>query len=346
DISHAIGRVDVGLVFEHGSSQWVAGYCDSDYAGDLDKRRSTTGYVFTLAKAPISWKSTLQSTTALSTTKAKYMAMTEAVKETIWLQGLLGELGISQKFVTMHSDSQSVIHLAKNQVYHARTKHIDVRYHFIREILDKGEVRIQKIHTSKNPVDILTKVVAGIKFNYCLDLINVVKRSLPEEFELLETTLLNGKDDVSLSEVCTALYSKELRRKDRQISSSGDCKVLLVRGKAIAEANVTKCNDEELDLSLSNMSSCMLRRYGYSGSHVAIIYSKSESGLNEDGIIVTLKGVCYSPKLKQNLISVGTLESKGFEVRAKDGVMKIIYCCELWHNALRDMQEKILEFAP
>ncbi|GJX81498.1 retrovirus-related pol polyprotein from transposon TNT 1-94 [Tanacetum coccineum] len=145
--SHAIGRVDVGLVFEHGSSQWVAGYCDSDYAGDLDKRRSTTGYVFTLSKAPISWKSTLQSTTTLSTTKAKYMAMTEAVKETIWLQGLLGELGISQKFVTMHSDSQSVIHLAKNQVYHARTKHIDVRYHFIREILEEGEVRIQKIHT-------------------------------------------------------------------------------------------------------------------------------------------------------------------------------------------------------
>nr|GFB21845.1 retrovirus-related Pol polyprotein from transposon TNT 1-94 [Tanacetum cinerariifolium] len=72
--------VDVGLVFEHRSSQWVAGYCDSDYAGDLDKRRSTTGYVFTLAKALISWKSTLQSTTALSTTDSEYMAMTEAVK--------------------------------------------------------------------------------------------------------------------------------------------------------------------------------------------------------------------------------------------------------------------------
>ncbi|GJR88938.1 retrovirus-related pol polyprotein from transposon TNT 1-94 [Tanacetum coccineum] len=113
----------------------------------LDKRRSTTGYVFTLAKAPINWKSTLQSTTALSTTEAEYMAMTEA----------------------------SAIHLAKNQVYHARTKHIDVRYHFIREILEEGEFRIQKIHTSKNPADMLTKVVAGIKFNYCLDLINVVK---------------------------------------------------------------------------------------------------------------------------------------------------------------------------
>ncbi|GJX90903.1 retrovirus-related pol polyprotein from transposon TNT 1-94 [Tanacetum coccineum] len=167
--------VDVGLVFKHGSSQWVARYCNSDYARDLDKRSSITGYVFTLAKAPITWKSTLQSTTALSTTKAEYMAMTKVVKEAIWLQGLLGELGISQKFVTMHSDSQSAINLAKNQVYHARTKHINVRYHFIREILEEGGVRIQKIHTSKNPADMLTKVVAVIKFNYCLDLINVVK---------------------------------------------------------------------------------------------------------------------------------------------------------------------------
>nr|GEW32659.1 retrovirus-related Pol polyprotein from transposon TNT 1-94 [Tanacetum cinerariifolium] len=167
--------VDVGLVFEHGSSQWVAGYCDSDYARDLDKRRSTTGYVFTLEKAPISWKSTLQSTTTLSTMKVEYMAMTEAVKEAIWLQGLLSKLGIKPKFVTMHSDSQSAIHITKNQVYHARTKHIDVRYHFIREILEEGGVRIQKIHTSKNHADMVTKVVAGIKFNYCLDLINIVK---------------------------------------------------------------------------------------------------------------------------------------------------------------------------
>ncbi|GJW78500.1 retrovirus-related pol polyprotein from transposon TNT 1-94 [Tanacetum coccineum] len=118
------------------------------------------------------------STTALSTTEAEYMAMTETVKEEIWLQGLLGELGIKQKCVTMHSDSQSAIHLAKNQVYHARTKHIDVRYHFIREILEESGVRIQKIHTSKNPADMLTKVVAGIKFNYCLDLINVIGTSL------------------------------------------------------------------------------------------------------------------------------------------------------------------------
>ncbi|KAG9450795.1 hypothetical protein H6P81_010760 [Aristolochia fimbriata] len=138
--------VDVGLAFERDESlgQCIVGYSDSDYAGDLDKRRSTTGYLFTLAKASISWKSTLQSTVALSTTEAEYMAITEAVKETIWLHGLLKNLGVGQKQLKVYSDSQSVIHLAKNQVFHARTKHIDVRYHFVREILEEEEILLQK----------------------------------------------------------------------------------------------------------------------------------------------------------------------------------------------------------
>ncbi|XP_042038256.1 secreted RxLR effector protein 161-like [Salvia splendens] len=77
--------VDIGLLFEHDKSlgHFAVGYCDSDYVGDLDKRRSTTGYLFTLARAPVSWKSTLQSTVALSTTEAEHMTITEAVKEAI-----------------------------------------------------------------------------------------------------------------------------------------------------------------------------------------------------------------------------------------------------------------------
>ena len=203
DISHAVGNVsrymhnpgkehwqavkwilryiqktlDVGLIFKKDDmvGQHVVGYCDSNYAGDLDKRRSTTGYVFTLAKAPVSWKSTLQSTVALSTTEVEYMAIIEAVKEAIWLQGLVDDLGVGQKQVTMFCDSQSAIHLAKNQVYHARTKHIDVRYHFVREIIEEGGVLVQKIKTDDNPAVMLTKVVTTIKFNHCSDLINIAK---------------------------------------------------------------------------------------------------------------------------------------------------------------------------
>ena len=174
-LRYILNTVDVGLTFQQ-DDQLIVGYCDSDYASDLDKRRSTTGYIFTYANAPVSWKSTLQSTVALSTTEAEYMAVTEAVKEAIWLQGLLGELGVQQEHVKVYCDSQSAIHLAKNQVYHARTKHIDVRYHFVREVLEEGGVEIQKIHTTENPADMLTKIVPAVKLHHCMNLTNIVRR--------------------------------------------------------------------------------------------------------------------------------------------------------------------------
>ena len=153
--------------------QNLVGYVDSDYAGDLDKRCSTTGYVFTLAKGPVSWRSTLQSTVVLSTTEAEYMVVTEAFKEAIWLYGLIEDLGIVQEHVDVHYDSQSAIFLAKNQVHHSRTKQIDVRFHFVREIVDERDILLQKIGTADNPADMLTKCVSGIKFQYCLDLVNI-----------------------------------------------------------------------------------------------------------------------------------------------------------------------------
>ena len=135
------GTIGHGIMF--GNQQGdpsVVGYVDSDYVGDMDDRRSTTGYVFTLAGGPICWKSTVQSIVALSTTEAEYMAVAEAAKEALWLTGLVKELGIEQGGVELHCDSQSAIYLAKNQVYHARTKHIDVRFHKIRELITSGQI--------------------------------------------------------------------------------------------------------------------------------------------------------------------------------------------------------------
>ncbi|KAH9764742.1 hypothetical protein KPL70_001639 [Citrus sinensis] len=137
--------------------QQCVGYCDSDFAGDLDKRRSTTDYVFTLGGGPVSWRSILQSTIALSTTEAEYMAETEAVKKAIWLKGLLGDLGVIQENIAVFCDNQSAIFLAKNQIYHARTKHIDVKYHYVREIIESGIVLLRKIDTKDNLSDMLTK---------------------------------------------------------------------------------------------------------------------------------------------------------------------------------------------
>ncbi|XP_071901088.1 secreted RxLR effector protein 161-like [Coffea arabica] len=168
--------VDVGLVFEQDKSlgHCIVGYCDSDYAGDLDKRRSTTGYLFTFVKALVSWKSTLQLTVALSTTEAEYMAITEAVKESIWLQGLFEDLEVCQKHIDVFCDSQNAIHLVKSQVLHAKMKHIDVCYHFVREILKKEEIFLHEIRTTENPANMMTKVFIRAKFEHCLNLVNLL----------------------------------------------------------------------------------------------------------------------------------------------------------------------------
>ena len=111
------GTIDVGLIFEKdvmGKHECIR-YVDSDYAGDLDKRRSTMGYVFTLSQTPASYRTILQSTVALSTMEAEYMAMTEAMKEAICLQRLLNDLWIDQDLLKINFDSMSAIYLTKNQ---------------------------------------------------------------------------------------------------------------------------------------------------------------------------------------------------------------------------------------
>ena len=169
------GTLDVGLKYERMETmdQYVIGYADSDYAGDLDKRRSTSGYIFTLARGPVSWRSTLQSTVALSTTEAEYMALTEAAKEAVWLRNLVGDFGIVQRQVTIFCDSQSAICLTKNPVHHNSMKHVRVKFNYVRERVEEGDIIVTKVDTEDNQADMLTKIVTGIKFNHCLSLINV-----------------------------------------------------------------------------------------------------------------------------------------------------------------------------
>uniref|UniRef100_A0A2N9HLU0 Uncharacterized protein n=1 Tax=Fagus sylvatica TaxID=28930 RepID=A0A2N9HLU0_FAGSY len=135
------GTSNVALCYG-GSDFTVRGYVDSDYAGDLDKSKSTSGYVFTLAGGAVSWVSKLQSIVATSTTEAEYVAATQASKEAIWLQMLLEELGHKQEKIALFCDSQSALHLAKNPAFHSKTKHIRVQYHFVRE----KALRIRKQH--------------------------------------------------------------------------------------------------------------------------------------------------------------------------------------------------------
>ncbi|MCO5589082.1 hypothetical protein L7F22_043048 [Adiantum nelumboides] len=126
----------------------LKGFCDSDMAGDVDTQKSTSGYVFTLAGGAVSWCSKLQKIIALSTTEVEYISATEASKEAIWLARLCSEFGLPDKAPMLGCDSQSAICLAKNAMFHARTKHIDVRYHFIREVLEDGLITLVKRNDS------------------------------------------------------------------------------------------------------------------------------------------------------------------------------------------------------
>jgi transposase InsO family protein len=160
------GTSDAALCYG-GSEFTVRGYVDSDFAGDLEKRKSTTGYVFIIAGGAVSWVSKLQTVVALSTTEAEYMAATQACKEAIWMKKLMEELGHKQEKILLYCDSQSALHIARNPAFHSRTKHIDVQYHFVREVVEDGSVDFQKVNTKKNPADALTKPVNTNKYIWC-----------------------------------------------------------------------------------------------------------------------------------------------------------------------------------
>ncbi|XP_042042950.1 secreted RxLR effector protein 161-like [Salvia splendens] len=172
------GASSYGLVYKAGAENQggtLVGFCDSDYASNRDNRRSQTGYVFNLYGTAISWKYGLQHVVSLSTTEAEYIAMTEAVKEAIWVKGILEDFGEKQDTVYINCDSSSALCLAKHQVFHERSKHIDVRMHFIRDEIQRGEVGVVKISTEHNAADMLTKSFPAMKFRYCMELVGLVE---------------------------------------------------------------------------------------------------------------------------------------------------------------------------
>ncbi|KAI3767934.1 hypothetical protein L2E82_18363 [Cichorium intybus] len=161
------GTSEIALCFRR-KGVVLEGFADADLGGCADSGKSTTGYVFTIGGTAISWMSRLQKSVALSTTEAEYMAIAEAAKELIWLKNFLSELGFQQEDCVLHCDNQSAGHLSKNPVFHNRTKHIQMRYHFIRELINDGTLNLKKILGTKNPADMFTKVVTTDKLKFCM----------------------------------------------------------------------------------------------------------------------------------------------------------------------------------
>uniref|UniRef100_A0A251VEZ8 Putative zinc finger, CCHC-type n=1 Tax=Helianthus annuus TaxID=4232 RepID=A0A251VEZ8_HELAN len=154
------GTLDQGIIYSKGNKQKLVGYSDSDYAGNLDDSKSTSGYIFHLGSGPISWQSKKQKVVALSSTEAEYMALTLAGCQGIWLKGIMDELQGKHKYsIPIYCDNKSTICLARDPVYHGKSKHSRVKYHFIRDLIKKEDVTVLFCATKDQLADIMTKAL-------------------------------------------------------------------------------------------------------------------------------------------------------------------------------------------
>jgi hypothetical protein len=161
---YLVGTSQYRLTYDGDCGEGLAACTDSDWASEPDGRRSQTGFFLKMAGGLISWTSRAQKTIALSSTEAEYMALSDCSRQVVWMHTLLGELGYHLKAIPVCGDNQGSIFIASNPVTEKRSKHIDIRYHYIREVVGKGLVELYFIPGEDNPADLLTKNLGRIKF--------------------------------------------------------------------------------------------------------------------------------------------------------------------------------------
>ncbi|GAA0173738.1 transmembrane signal receptor [Lithospermum erythrorhizon] len=172
------GTLYHGLLYSTSQDFRLMGYCDSDFAGDIDDRKSTTGFVFLLGNNVISWSSKKQPIVTLSTCKSEYIVATSCACHAIWLRRLLKELQLPQMEPTeIMTDNRLALSLAKNPVFHDRSKHIDTRFHFIRQCIEQREIDLKCIKSLDQTADIFTKPLKFDIFDKMRKLLGIVRKS-------------------------------------------------------------------------------------------------------------------------------------------------------------------------
>lgn len=157
--------INCGIWYKRGGAGEVQVYTDSDFAGDVDSRKSTTGYVFLLNGAAVIWSSKKQSIVTLSTTEAEYVAASACACQAIWFKRILKELGYNIEGSTViQCDNTSTIKLSKNLVFHGRCKHIGVRFHFLRDLVNEGAMSLEYCSSQEQVADIFTKPLTRERF--------------------------------------------------------------------------------------------------------------------------------------------------------------------------------------
>ena len=166
-----------GIWYPKGSSFNLVGYSDSNYAGDKVDIKSTSGKCQFLGRYLVSWSSKKQNSVSLSTVEAEYIAARSCCAQLLWMTQTLKDYGIHVRKVPLLCDNESAIKIAYNHVQHSRTKHIQVRHHFIRDHVAKGDIDLKHVRTDKQIADIFTKPLDEKVFCHLSSELNIIDAS-------------------------------------------------------------------------------------------------------------------------------------------------------------------------
>ncbi|KAK2445248.1 putative mitochondrial protein [Trifolium repens] len=163
-LKYVNGTSDYGIMYSHCENSTLYGYCDADWAGSADDRKSTSGGCFFLGTNLISWFSKKQNCVALSTAEAEYIAAGSSCSQLVWMKQMLKEYDVEQDALTLYCDNMSAINISKNPVQHSKTKHIDIRHHYIRDLVENKIVVLEHVGTKEQIADIFTKALDAVQF--------------------------------------------------------------------------------------------------------------------------------------------------------------------------------------
>ncbi|XP_056163923.1 secreted RxLR effector protein 161-like [Syzygium oleosum] len=175
------GTASLGLFYKKGENSNLFGFTDSDYASDIEDRKSTSGYVFTLSSAAVLWSSKKQPLVTLSTTEAEFVVATSSACQAIWLRKIRGQLQFEQHEATIiFCDNNSAIKLSKNPILHGRSKHIDVKYHFLGDLTKDGVIDLVFCRSEDQVADLFTKPLKIATFQKLRKLLGVCSLDAPD----------------------------------------------------------------------------------------------------------------------------------------------------------------------
>ena len=175
-LRYVAGTIDFGLWYSKSTNGTMYGYSDSDWGGCVDNRKSTSGQVFYLGSTAVSWSSKKQDVVALSSSEAEYIAVASASCQAIWLRRMLVDFHNEQYGPTsIFCDNKATIAMTRNPAFHSRTKHIDIRFHFIRDLTSEGIIELKYCPTNEQVADVFTKALSQAKHDYFRQKLGVCK---------------------------------------------------------------------------------------------------------------------------------------------------------------------------